>query len=324
MAPSPSSGDPHPPCTNANQHPTTYLQITSIVITYELGSMLPNPNPIDKLPFVQRWKASFLSKTRFQMTGTSYQFGDLSSTTTPPTTHHLSRDWLPLIKDHPGMSLFHAAQTFADLLYLTNLYLSGQIASSLSCLSPTYLETNLILDDLLFLNSRGIVTVSSQPGEVEENNRGEMRGKGDANHRRQRAYIEGFCTLEVAQSIAENAKAMHDRISSHILISLVPITPHPLLSAIVPVATPHEDPFPVTETYHPNTKHCITTTTVSFSAPLNEVDQFFIPRYASPGEVVQIVVASVEWGVGTEWWDLLRRLVDVGMFHIVNPFVAIQ
>lgn len=82
------------------------------------------------------------------------------------------------------------ATTLADLGELTARYLSGEADESPTYAGPPDPETAEILEPLLALNRAGFVTDQSQPA-----------GSGDGWQ--QRAFVEGYCSWQLAERIAE-------------------------------------------------------------------------------------------------------------------------
>ncbi|OHV49322.1 hypothetical protein [Pseudofrankia sp. BMG5.36] len=82
------------------------------------------------------------------------------------------------------------ATTLAELGELTARYLSGEAGESPTYLGPPDPETAEILEPLLALNRAGFVTDQSQPA-----------GSGDGWQ--QCAFVEGFCTEDLAKRIAD-------------------------------------------------------------------------------------------------------------------------
>lgn len=82
-----------------------------------------------------------------------------------------------------------AAVTLSDLGDLTARYLSGEADESPTYLGPPDPETAEILEPLLALNRSGLVTDQSQPGLIEDG-------------WRQRAFVEGYCTPQIADQLA--------------------------------------------------------------------------------------------------------------------------
>lgn len=86
-----------------------------------------------------------------------------------------------------------SARTHAELGELTVRYLRGELAESPSYLGPTDPETGPIRDDLVALNTAGLVTTQSQPGDDAEEVRGEIW--------EQRAFVEAWCARDTAERL---------------------------------------------------------------------------------------------------------------------------
>lgn len=91
---------------------------------------------------------------------------------------------------------WYTASSLDEYKSLTKEFLRGQLKSTLWHYGPLEDESKTLVSDLQFINTLGLIPTNSQPGVF-----------WNPLHRlQQRAYIEGFTTLEKADRIAQKAQ----------------------------------------------------------------------------------------------------------------------
>ncbi|RKO84604.1 hypothetical protein BDK51DRAFT_42644 [Blyttiomyces helicus] len=211
----------------------------------------------------------------------------------PRDPHQLTQDWAKFRLGPPreGMPLFHrTAQTFADHLFLTRLYLEGHLTSTLNAVDAVYPETGAILSQLLDLNSGGFLTLSSQPG---------LGG----DRKRQRPYVEGVVLREGTRGVVEKLGALCGR---DVMVCVREFEGGSGRTVVSNVEV-EDGPWPVTAVRSED--GWVDCTFVDWGQPLDEMEQFFWPRQLE-GELLQVKLASPSW-VDESFFDHLRQVFDV-------------
>ncbi|KAJ3294857.1 hypothetical protein HK104_003229 [Borealophlyctis nickersoniae] len=232
------------------------------------------------------------------------------------TDNTLTRNWTAICQaTTDGMTLFHAsseaggATTFADYLMLTRLYLQGHFTSSLNAIGRPYKETTSILSELLDINRCGILTVSSQPGVLEPETE-------------QRPYFEGFVEIAVVERALQGLGGLAGKGT---LCHVKTVGTMEGGGGKVLFSNSQEvsggPRLAVTREWDAGTREWVECTFVGpWDEDLQEVEQFFRPRYGLADSLAQVTFASIKWGEGKEWFANMRNLFGDACYTIVDPF----